>query len=85
MPVKPSLSGELPSGFVVQSIRVTPNMVKLTAEPSLLANILEIKSAPIVLENITGDVELKVPLNIPDKVLADTHSTLVEIKLKKLE
>ena len=85
VPVKPSLSGELPSGFVVQSIRVTPNMVKLTAEPSLLANILEIKSAPIVLENITGDVELKVPLNIPDKVLADTHSTLVEIKLKKLE
>jgi len=85
VPIKPSLSGELPSGFAVQSIRVTPNMVKLTAEPSLLANIVEIKSAPIVLEKLTGDVELKVPLKIPDKVLADTHSTLVEIKLKKLE
>jgi len=85
VPIKPSLSGEVPSGFTVESIRVTPNMVKLTAEPSLLANIVEIKSAPIVLEKLTGDVELKVPLNIPDKVLADTHNALVEIKLKKLE
>jgi YbbR domain-containing protein len=85
VPVKPSLSGEVPPGFTIESIKVTPSTVQLTAEPSLLANIVEIKSAPIVLEKITGDVELKVPLNIPDKVLADSHNAIVEIKLKKLE
>lgn len=85
VPVKAALSGELPPGFTVDAVKVTPPSVKLTAEPSLLANLTEIKTAPIVLEKVTGDVELKVPLQVPDKVIADEHNAMVEIKLKKVE
>ena len=32
---------------------------------------------------MTSDVELKMPLQIPDQVLADQHSVIVEITLQK--
>ena len=85
VPIHADLSGDLPAGFKVDSVRVLPSEVKLTAEPKLLGHIGDIKTAPIVLDRLTGDVELKVPLQIPEKVLADNHNVLVEIKLKKVE
>lgn len=85
VPIKADLSGSLPAGFKVASIKLTPDTVKLTAEPRLLGNIQEIKTAPVVLDKITRDVELKMPLKIPDKVLADTHNAIIEIKIKKVE
>ena len=84
-PISVDLSGNLPTGFKVDKIIVTPDAVKLTAEPQLISNLKEIKTAPVVLDKLTGDVELKMPLNIPDKVLADAHNVMVEIKLKKAE
>jgi Uncharacterized protein conserved in bacteria len=84
-PISVDLSGNLPTGFKVDKIIVTPDTVKLTAEPQLISNLKEIKTAPVVLDKLTGDVELKMPLNIPDKVLADAHNVMVEIKLKKAE
>jgi len=84
-PIVADLSGKLPAGLMVDKIIVKPNMVKLTAEPHLLGKLREIKTAPVVLDKLTEDVELKMPLNIPDKVLAETHNVLVEVKLKKAE
>ena len=85
VPVNAALSGNLPAGFAVDSITVTPNVVKLTAEPSILANITELKTAPVVLDKLTGDIEVQMPLSIPEQVLADTHNVMVNIKLKKVE
>ena len=85
VPIIADLSGSLPTGFQVASIKITPDKVKLTAEPGVLANIHSVKMAPVVLDKITGDVELKMPLKIPDNVLADTHNAIVEIKIKKTE
>lgn len=84
-PIKANLSGSLPAGFEVESIKLSPETVKLTAEPSVLGNLTEIKTAPVVLDKITGDVELKTPLQLPDNILADTHNVIVDIKLKKVE
>jgi len=84
-PIKADLSGSLPTGFAVDSIKLTPDTVKLTAEPQVLGHLTEIKTAPVVLDRITGDVELKTPLQIPDNILADTHNVIVDIKIRKLE
>lgn len=81
--IKANMSGQLPAGVTIANVKLTPATVKLTAEPAVLGNIKEIQTAPIVLTNITSDVELKMPLQIPDQVLADTHSVLVEITLTK--
>ena len=56
--------------------------MRLTADPKVLGELKEIKPAPIVLDNITSNVELNMPLQIPDKVLADTHNVIVEITVK---
>ncbi|MFA7069031.1 MAG: CdaR family protein, partial [Acidaminococcaceae bacterium] len=84
-PIVADLSGKLPAGLMVDKIIVNPDVVKLTAEPHLLGKLSVIKTAPVVLDKLTEDVELKMPLNIPDKVLAETHNVLVEVKLKKAE
>jgi len=84
-PITVDLSGKLPAGLKVDKIIINPDTVKLTAEPKLINNLTEIKTAPVVLDKLTGDVELKMPLNIPDKVLAEAHNVIVEIKLKKAE
>ena len=67
----------------LKEVKITPSSVRLTAEPKVLGGIKQILTAPIVLNNITSDVELKMPLQIPDQVLADQHSVLVEITLDK--
>lgn len=82
-PIKANMSGTLPAGTEIASVKITPQSVRLTAEPRVLGGIKEILTAPIVLDNITGDVQLKMPLQIPDQVLADQHSVIVDITLKK--
>lgn len=84
-PVKANMSGSLPAGTEIESIKITPSTVRLTAEPKVLGGIKEILTAPIVLDNVTSDVQLKMPLQIPDQVLADEHSVLVDITLKKTQ
>lgn len=81
-PIKANLSGKLPDGVNLKEVKITPSSVRLTAEPKVLGGIKQILTAPIVLNNITSDVELKMPLQIPDQVLADQHSVLVEITLQ---
>lgn len=81
-PIKADLSGKLPSGITLVGTKITPQTVRLTADPKVLGELKEIKTAPIVLDNITSNVELNMPLQIPDKVLADTHNVIVEITVK---
>lgn len=81
-PIKADLSGKLPSGISLVGTKITPQTVRLTADPKVLGELREIKTAPIVLDNITSNVELNMPLQIPDKVLADTHNVIVEITVK---
>ena len=81
-PIKANLSGQLPSGVTIKDVKITPSAVRLTAEPKVLGNITQILTAPIVLNNITSNVELRMPLQIPDQVLADQHNAIVEITLE---
>jgi YbbR domain-containing protein len=83
LPVKPVMSGVLKKGYTISVVKTVPEKVKLTADPAVLAGLSEIKTAPILLDNIEDDVEMQMPLNLPDKVLAETHSVLVKIQLEK--
>ncbi|MDD4084023.1 MAG: CdaR family protein [Acidaminococcaceae bacterium] len=83
LPVKPVISGVLRNNYTISSIKTLPEKVRLTAEPAVLANLTEIKTAPVILDNIDGNTELQVPLNLPEKVLAETHSVMVKIEIEK--
>ena len=83
LPIKPVMSGVLKKNHTISSVKTVPEKVKLTADPAVLAGITEIKTAPILLDNIEDDVEMQMPLSLPDKVLAETHSVLVKIQLEK--
>jgi YbbR domain-containing protein len=82
-PIKADFSGKLPDGLSLGEVKITPADVRLTADPKVLGQIKEIKTAPITLNNITSNVELNMPLQIPDNVMAETHSVKVEITVKK--
>lgn len=81
-PIKANMSGKLPAGITIKNVKITPATVRLTAEPKVLGGITQILTAPIVLNNLTSNVELKMPLQIPDQVLADQHNAIVEITLE---
>lgn len=83
LPIKPVMSGVLKKNYTISSVKTVPEKIKLTADPAVLAGITEIKTAPILLDNIEEDVEMQMPLSLPDKVLAETHSVLVKIQLEK--
>lgn len=82
-PIKPIISGTLRKGLKISSIKTVPEAVKLTAEPAVLGNMTEVETAPIILDKLEGDIELQMPLNLPEKVLADAHTVLVNITFER--
>lgn len=83
IPILVMTSGTLKTGYEIRSIKAVPEKIKITAEPSLLANIKEIKTAPVNLDNLESAVELQMPLDVPEKALAETHSVLVKIEIER--
>ncbi|MEG1726511.1 MAG: CdaR family protein [Acidaminococcaceae bacterium] len=81
--IKPVFVGALMRGYKLSAVEAVPAKIKLTAEPSVLAGLTDIKTAPIALDSITGDIEVQMPLVIPDKILAENHMALIKIKIEK--
>lgn len=78
LPVKIEMSGVLPDGIVVNKTEVKPEVVRITAPPSLLKSLKEIKTKPVDVSKITGSISLPAELDIPDKVIP--HRNTVEVR-----
>lgn len=83
LPIKVATEGSLPAGLVLVKLEYKPDMLNLTAVPSVLKELPEVKTAPIVLDKVTSNTELDMPLNLPPNVLADVHKVKVVIEVKE--
>ncbi|HIU63433.1 MAG TPA: hypothetical protein IAB06_00115 [Candidatus Avacidaminococcus intestinavium] len=83
IPIVVPTTGSLKEGYKVRAITSIPKTIKITAEPAMLAELKEIKTGAVNLDNISGDVELQMPLDIPEKALVETHSALVKIEIER--
>jgi len=82
IPVVPNVSGELPEGTIVSKIVAVPNHIRVTAPPSVLNSIKEIKTKPLQANAITGSQEFACELDLPDKVLPETRTVKVRVSVE---
>lgn len=78
LPVVPEFSGELPAGFRIGTITVTPPVVTVTGESTAVTQLDGAHTEPISLADRTHDFEMQVGLALPDQV---TTTGSAEIKV----
>jgi YbbR domain-containing protein len=77
--VTPVIVGRQSSGFVVTGVRYSPTNVTLSGPQDLLNTIDSVTTSQISINNLTGNVTLFVPLQLPSGVDASASSITVTI------
>lgn len=80
LPVVVETTGTLTGGMKLKRAISEPETVKLTAEPSILQNITEVKTHPVELSNFSTNSNIEAILLLPEKTMADTHTVKVHIE-----
>ncbi len=70
LPVVPEFTGNLPAGFHIQSVTVTPPAVTVTGESTVVTQMDGAHTALIDIAGRTRDFEMQVGLALPDQVTA---------------
>ena len=83
LPVKVEMSGNLPEGIKVTQTQVTPAKVRVTAPPSVLKDLHEIKTKPIDVSTLTGSDSIAVELDLTDKAIPETRSVRVLFSVER--
>lgn len=67
VPVQPVISGQPAEGFVVKSIRATPDKVDVEGAESELKDVAEVSTEPVDVEGVRESFTLMVPINYRGK------------------
>lgn len=77
VPVKVIMKGNLPDGVNVSKVEVVPKQVRITAPPSVLKDLTEVKTKPVDVSLLTGSITMAAELDLPEKVIPETSSVQV--------
>ncbi len=83
LPVKLVMSGQLPDGIIVSKTETIPNKIEITAPPSMLKEMKDIKTKPVNLSNLNGSSILAAELDIPDKVVPAERVVQIKISVER--
>ena len=83
LPVKVEMSGNLPEGIKVTQTTVTPSKVRITAPPSVLKDLHEIKTRPVDVSTLTGSQSVAAELDLTDKAIPETRSVQVLFSVER--
>lgn len=83
LPVKVVMAGTLPDGVIVNKTDVIPARVRITAPPSLLKTLKEVKTKPVDVSNISGSTSIAVELDLPEKVIPDNSTVQIQFSVGK--
>lgn len=81
--IEPILNGKLTTGYVLQNVSVEPQTVKLQGPKSVLAKLKQVRTLPIVIDNLRDNTELAASLELPKNlsVVGDIE-TLYQVHIK---
>ncbi len=75
--VNPTIKGSPAAGYYISSVDVNPSVVSVSGEADALASLSgQVNTQPISISGATGDVSVKVALNLPTGVEAPTVTTI---------
>ena len=77
VPVKVIMKGNLLDGVNVSKVEVVPKQVRITAPPSVLKDLAEVKTKPVDVSLLTGSITMAAELDLPEKVIPETSSVQV--------
>jgi hypothetical protein len=84
--IEATTSGALPNGYVLESISVEPELVRLVVPQRLVGGVRRVPTHPVVLDSIAQSTSLSRTLILPDGVeLApgEPHSVRVRVQIAK--
>lgn len=81
--VNPVVTGTLPTGYVVDSITVTPPIISVEGDPAQLSALTAADTEAIPIGALTGTLDVDIPLALPSGVLPVGRETVnVRISVK---
>jgi YbbR domain-containing protein len=76
VPITPSIVGALPPGFEVGRVTLSSPTVSIQGDAANLADIVDVRTAPISVDGRTSDFDVSVGFALPDGVTALTPQTV---------
>lgn len=83
VPVKLVMSGELPKGIVVTKTEILPESIRITAPPSVLKDLKEVKTKPLDISKLDGSTVSAVELDLPEKVIPEVRTVQIRISVER--
>lgn len=83
VPVKLVMTGELPKGIVVTKTEILPESIRITAPPSVLKELKEVKTKPMDISKLDGSVVSAVELDLPEKTIPELRTVQVRISVER--
>lgn len=83
VPVKLVMTGELPKGIVVTKTEILPESIRITAPPSVLKELKEVKTKPMDISKLDGSVVNAVELDLPEKLIPELRTVQVRISVER--
>ena len=82
VPVKPTVTGILPEGYVLGEVTVQPNQVELAGANKTLAHIKNVDTVPVSLHGITSTFDKDVELSLPEGIASTVKKVTLHIVIK---
>lgn len=83
VPVKLVMTGELPKGIVVTKTEILPESIRITAPPSVLKELKEVKTKPMDISKLDGSMVSAVELDLPEKLIPELRTVQVRISVER--
>ena len=83
IPVKLVMSGDLPAGIVVTKTEIVPTSVRVTAPPSVLKELKDVKTKPVDVSKLTGSTVVAAELDLPEKVIPERRTVQIKISVER--
>ena len=83
IPVKLVMSGDLPAGIVVTKTEIVPTSVRVTAPPSVLKELKDVKTKPVDVSKLDGSTVVAAELDLPEKVIPERRTVQIKISVER--
>ena len=77
------MCGSLPEGVVVTRTEILPDSIRVTAPPSVLQDLKEIKTKPVDISKLTGSQVLVAELDLPEKLIPEVRTVQIRISVER--
>ena len=83
IPVKLVMSGDLPAGIVVTKTEIVPASIRVTAPPSVLKELKDVKTKPVDVSKVNGSTVVAAELDLPEKVIPERRTVQIKISVER--